>query len=274
MTQRCGAYLMENAEENIRLETKTDPAAVVRQARWCGITPGFRVMDAGCGPGFTTSLLFEQIQPGGEIVGVDYAHARIDYARERYGHVPGMRFLLHDLREPLAGAGLFDLIWVRFVLEYNRRESPAIVRNLMHCLKPGGLLCLLDLDNNCLNHYALPAPIERTLREIMEVLGRDFNFDPFAGRKLYSYLYDLGFEDIEMDLVAHHLFYGDNMREEDKFNWAKKFEVAIPKESGLFDAYPGGAAAFREDFARFFRDPRRFTYTPLIMCKGKKPRAD
>jgi hypothetical protein len=39
----------------------------------------------------------------------------------------------------------------------------------------------------------------------------------------------------------------------------------------LFDEYPGGTEAFIHDFNKFLIDPRRFTYTPLIMCKGKKP---
>ena len=38
-------YLMENAEEIIRLELKTDPEKVRQQARWCGISPGYKILD-------------------------------------------------------------------------------------------------------------------------------------------------------------------------------------------------------------------------------------
>ena len=37
--------------EAIRLEVKTDPQALQRQALWCGVKPGMRVLDAGCGAG-------------------------------------------------------------------------------------------------------------------------------------------------------------------------------------------------------------------------------
>ena len=47
MTARSNSYLMENLEENIRLEFKTDPKAVRKQALWCGLKPGLRVLDAG-----------------------------------------------------------------------------------------------------------------------------------------------------------------------------------------------------------------------------------
>ena len=270
MMQRAYAYLMENREEATRLEIKTDPAAVKKQAQWCGIKPGMRIMDAGCGPGKTTSILHKMIQPGGTIVGVDYSENRINYAREYYSHLPGIEFQVHDLRNPLNGLGQFDLIWVRFVLQHDLAESPDIIKNLTACLKPEGYLCLLDLDYNCLNHYELPEKAEDILFQLMDELEKTFNFDAYAGRKLYAYLYDMGYRDIAVELIAHHLFYGE-MSQEDKFNWRKKFEVVIVKVKDIFHNYPGGMEAFQTEFFRFFNDPRRFTYTPMILCKGKKP---
>jgi len=260
---------MENVEEAIRLEVKTEPEAVREQALWCGLKPGQRVLDAGCGPGMITSILYEMVQPGGTILGVDYSEERICHAREHYGR-EGIDFKIHDLRYPLESMGRFDFIWARFVLEYNRAESPIIVRNLTDCLKPNGHLCLLDLDHNCLNHYELPAKMEKVFSMITKIFEQKLNFDPFAGRKLYSYLYDLDYENIKLNLVAHHLIYG-KVRDKDIFNWIKKMEVVSLKTEGLFAEYPGGHDAFFGDFKRFFLDPRRFTYTPLILCKGVKP---
>ncbi len=263
-------YLMENLEESFRLEIKTDPEQVRKQANWCDIRPGLKVLDAGCGPGFTTSIIHEMIQPGGEIVGIDYSEERINYAKEKYGRNQGIEFQVHDLRGSLEGIGLFDLIWVRFVLEYNRNESLDIVKNLTACLKPGGQLCLLDLDHNCLNHYELPPQMERILFRLMHKLEEEFNFDPYSGRKLYSFLYDTGYKNICLDMVAHHLIYG-NVKDEDLFNWIKKVEVISSRAEELFKDYPGGHDAFFSDFKSFFLDPRRFTYTPLTLSKGTKP---
>ena len=141
------SYIMENDEESLRLDVKTDPDEVREQARWCGLVPGLRVLDAGCGPGKVTSILREEIQPGGSILGVDYSVERIGQAKKKYSSgKPDIDFRVHDLKDPLENVGLFDLIWVRFVLEYNRAESTNIVENLTACLKPGGHLCLLDLE--------------------------------------------------------------------------------------------------------------------------------
>ena len=270
MKALSNSYLMENFEEAIRLEMKTDPEAVRKQALWCGLKPGLRVLDAGCGPGKITSILQEIVKPDGTILGVDYSEERIDYAKKNYGQKEGIDFQIHDLRDPMNGFGLFDSIWVRFLLEYNREESPDIIRNLTACLKPGGYLCLMDLDHNCLNHYQLPANMHDILFQLMDMLEREYNFDPYSGRKLYAYMYDLGYQDLQVDLIAHHLIYG-KIRDEDLFNWIKKVEVASLKAKELFETYSGGHDVFFADFSKFFLDQRRFTYTPLIICKGMKP---
>ena len=263
-------YLMENPEENLRLERKTRKKQVREQAAWCGIKPGMRVLDAGCGPGTTTSILHEMIQPGGSILGVDYLEKRIKYAKEHYSGEQGITFHLHDLRDPLKDMGdAVDLVWARFVLEYNRAESFQIVKHLSSILKPGGVLCLIDLDYNCLSHYELPDKMESIIWKIAGALEKNFNFDPFVGRKLYSFLYDLGYDPIEVDVKAHHLFYG-NINDNDLFNWQKKIEMATARLKESIGDYAGGTDGFAEDFTRFLVDPKRFTYTPLIMCKGKK----
>ena len=262
-------YFMENPEEIRRLELKTDPEVVKSQARWCGVKPGLRILDAGCGPGKTTSIFYEMIKPGGQILGIDYSEERLQYARENYAHDSGIQFYTHDLRAPCSDFGTFDLIWVRFLLEHNRKESSQIVKNLTKCLKPGGLLCLIDLDYNALNHYELPAKIEETLFKIMDFVQERFNFDAYSGRKLYSYLYDQGYESIKVELRAHHLIYG-NIGNEDVFNWLKKAEVAFSRFQNRFNDYPGGFNGFYKDFEDFLLDPRRFTYTPLFLCKGRK----
>ncbi|MFQ5483800.1 MAG: class I SAM-dependent methyltransferase [Desulfobacterales bacterium] len=263
-------YLMENPDEILRLETKTDPESLRKQAIWCGIKPGMRVLDVGCGSGKVSSILHEFVQPGGEVLGVDSSVERIAYAKRRYGNGFSINFLVHDLRSPLDGVGRFDLIWVRFILEYFRRESPDIVKNLTTFLKSDGYLCLLDLDHNCLNHYQLPLKIEQLLNQFIKKLEQEYNFDPYSGRKLYAYLYDLGFRKIELKLIAHHLLYGE-IKDEDIFNWFKKVEISSAKIERVFRNYPGGRGGFFSDFKEFFLDPRRFTYTPLILCKGMKP---
>lgn len=270
MENALDTYIMENEEEAYRLEKKTNPKDLRRQARWCGIKPGQRLLDLGCGPGKTTSILHEMIQPGGSSVGIDASPERIAYAQKHYGDKAGIEFVVHNMTKPLGRFGKFDAVWIRFVLEYFRQESRDIVKNVADSLHSGGLLCLVDLDHNALNHYEMPAPMVKILPELSRHLEESYNFDAYAGRKLYSYLFDLGFKDIEVKVMGHHVIYGKS-RKVDSYNWTRKIEVMAPRLAHLFETYSGGYHQFLVDFREFFHSPRRFTYSPLILCKGRKP---
>ena len=268
--KRSDSYLMEHPEEALRLDVKTDPEIVREQALVCGIGPGARILDGGCGSGKTTSILHELVQPGGEVVGVDFAKDRIDFAKSNYGGEDSIDFRLMDLRNPLDDIGHFDFVWMRFVMEHYLEGAIDIIRNVTDSLKPDGSLCLLDLDYNCLNHYPMKPEMESVLKRLIGKMEEKYNFDPYVGRKLYTYLYDLEFQNIEVDLLPHHLIYGE-LKSSDDFNWIRKVEMAFVKAKKLFQDYPGGYDAFLPDFKAFFNDPRRFTYTPIMICRGKKP---
>jgi SAM-dependent methyltransferase len=262
-------YLMEDREEAIRLDRKTDPLAVERQARWAGVKPGMRLADLGCGSGKTSAVLHSLVQPGGEVWGLDFAPSRIAFAKSHYEQ-PGLFFECRDVRDPQENPGCYDFLWVRFLLEYYLSEAFEIVKHISGLLKPGGVLCLIDLDHNCLNHYGIPERLEKTLFALAETVGRKGNFDLWAGRKLYAFLCDLGFQDIVVDVSAHHLIYGP-LNETDAFNWVKKVEVAPQKLQFDFQDYGGSFEAFYKDFYAYLHDPRRFIYTPVIACRGIKP---
>lgn len=265
------SYIMEHDAEAVRLDMKTDFGRLARQAQWAGIKPGMRVADIGCGSGITSAYLQQLVQPGGSVVGFDASAARIAHATEHYSS-DGLEFVCGNFYEPLVGLGEFDFVWVRFVLEYHRAGCGDIVRNISKLLRPGGILCLIDLDHNCLNHFGLNARLERAINGITEILEQKHDFDPYVGRKLYSFLYDLDYHDIAVDLGTHHLIYG-KLSEVDAYNWTKKVEIAAHNSGYGFDDYPGGYEEFKEEFINFFADPRRFTYTPLISCRGSKPLA-
>lgn len=263
------SYLMENCDEAIRLEIKTEPNIVIDQAAWSGITAGMRVLDVGCGVGVTTKALATLVGPSGEAIGVDFSESRLEAARERYSG-PNISFINRDIRKPLDDIPEYDAVWVRFVLEYFRADPVAIIRNITARLKPGGILCMVDSDCNSMLHHGHSEQMQKTLEEIMGLLERDFDFDPYAGRKLYAHLYDLGYNGIDIRVEPHHLIF-DELQESDAYNWVRKLELTAEKSGCRFDEYAGDYTAFLEEFKEFFHSPRRFTYTPLILARGEKP---
>lgn len=262
-----GSYLMESDQEISRLELKTDFEVVRRQSAWAGLKTGMRVADIGCGPGKTTSILHDLVKPGGCAIGIDFSEERICYAINKYNS--GVEFKCKNAFEPMDDLGIFDFVWVRFVLEYYRSSSFSLMKNISRIVKPGGILCLIDLDYNCMSHYGINSRLEQAISDCIQALQFKADFDPFAGRKLYTYLYDLGYEEIDVKVDAHHLMFG-LMNEIDAFNWRKKVEVINSKFPSLLGDYEGGFRQFQLDFQAYINDPRRFTYTPVISCRGRK----
>lgn len=259
---------MESEEESIRLDLKTNPKIIEELAIWAGIRPGMRIADFACGSGKTTFCLNKLVQPGGSATGVDISPKRIDYAKAHYSE-GNVEFITGDILKSLNNLGLFDFVWVRFVLEHHLSNSFDIVKNASSILKPGGIMCLVDLDYNCLSHYGLSPRLEKTLNGIMSFLEKHANFDPYVGRKLYSYLYDLEYDKIDVRIDAHHCIFGE-INETDAFNWIKKVEIAAKNSGYRFEEYEDKYEGFLAEFRKSFFDPRRFTYTPVIVCRGCK----
>jgi SAM-dependent methyltransferase len=72
----------------------------------------------------------------------------------------GIEFVCSDITKPLDSLGKFDFIWMRFVLEYFH-PMPLRYEQFVRHFEPGGTLCLIDLDYNCLSHYGLPGKWRR-----------------------------------------------------------------------------------------------------------------
>lgn len=259
---------MENEDECLRMDIKTDFPRLEYQAKWAGLKSGMSVADIGCGSGITSSFLKQIVGESGSVTGFDGSIDRINYAKKTYGK-DGLDFINLDINNSLEKLQNFDFIWVRFFLEYHKDQSYKIVEKLTEQLNPGGIICLVDLDHNCLNHYGLSRRLETTMINISEKIENEADFDPFIGRKLYSYLYDLGLQDINVEMKAHHLIYGE-LSQVDEYNWIKKIEIAAKNSGYSFNEYSNGYDGFFAEFTSFFKDPRRFTYTPIIYCRGTK----
>ncbi len=105
-----------------------------RLLRTVAALSGKRVLEAGCGAGFSAQYLRGTF---GEFVGVDYSQRLIDYARQ-HNSGPGVRFEVADLSvwqpdEP------FDVVFLIGVL-HHVEDLPAVMTSLVRLLKPGGWL--------------------------------------------------------------------------------------------------------------------------------------
>jgi trans-aconitate 2-methyltransferase len=98
-------------------------------------------VDLGCGPGFTTELLYEAVRPE-RVIGIDSSEEFITSARNR---LPAGRFEIRDVTElPLPGAPA-EVIYAQLLLAH-LAQPEATVQAWRSQLAPGGHLLIEDLD--------------------------------------------------------------------------------------------------------------------------------
>lgn len=151
-----------------------------------------RVLDAACGTGYGVAVLAEA---GAEIaVGVEIDGASVEYARQRYGHLRGVRYIQADLRLlPQVVRERFDLC-VSFETIEHLGEPERFLRDVAALLEPEGLLIVSTPNRYLYSPANLDGRrpwngfhrIEWTIPEFIALLSRDFHVEALYGQVMWS----------------------------------------------------------------------------------------
>jgi SAM-dependent methyltransferase len=210
--------MTERDEARARMLTQVrDEAAHPRpsvQAAIAAIEPaaGWRVLDAGCGPGPHLGLLLDAVAPGGTVVGLDLEADRLEVAATHWAEeVAAGRLRLErgNLARLPFPDGAFDLAWVSFALHHVADPGQAL-RELARVVVPGGLVAVLDGDDGT-SFPCLPWPpaLEARLRVAVwrgaaeDYGGKlDYAYVPYLGRDLPRLCREAGLVDVRLQVVA------------------------------------------------------------------------
>jgi hypothetical protein len=125
-----------------------------------------------------------------------------------------------------------------------------------------------DLDGNGFFHHPLPPLLARALPRIEGALAG--MFDPFVGRKLYTWLRRAGLRDVTVQLLPYNLHAGraDGAA---LANWTLKLDTIAPR---CREALGGRAPyeRFKAAFLGHLRQPDSLSYSVLFIVAGIKPR--
>lgn len=69
-------------------QTNSQPTTVRRLLELLGVAPGHRVLDVGCGSGWTTALLGHLVGPEGRVVGVEIVPELVRFGRDNLARHP------------------------------------------------------------------------------------------------------------------------------------------------------------------------------------------
>jgi ubiquinone/menaquinone biosynthesis C-methylase UbiE len=108
---------------------------------------GATIVDVGCGPGDLPFLL-GQTYPSCLVIGIDSSPAMVQRATARFGSSPNLRFGVGDAMSLPLPDGCVNIVTA--VASIKHWPDPARgIGEIVRVLRPGGTLCLLEVDPEC-----------------------------------------------------------------------------------------------------------------------------
>jgi SAM-dependent methyltransferase len=135
-----------------------------------GLTPGMRILDAGCGAGRALPWLLDEIKPSGHVIGIDLAVPHVDAARLYASE--NIEVLQGDLlTAPLAPASI-DFIWCVNTINHLRDPIHGVNR-LVSLLRPRGRIALGQSSLLPDMYFAWDSRLEREINEAVRQYYRE-----------------------------------------------------------------------------------------------------
>lgn len=230
---------------------------------------GQRILDLGCGPGFTSFELAERVGANGQIIAMDnserFMQVLTSWCNER--GIQNIDARPGDAYSPGIEANSLDGIFIRWLLCF-LPDTARIIRAAADALAPGGRIVTLDyfhyLSIQCFPPSEIFSRVFQKIYQSFEDSGGDLD----VGGKLPGMMQDAGLEIIHLEPVIDTVRPGSAI-----WQWVRAFQkVYLPQlvEKGYLSA--ADLAANDRDWQLRGEDPAGFFLSPpMLGVVARKP---
>jgi len=263
MSEHSRPYAIHSDEECERLELQARLANIGGHLRYLPVSPGNRVLDAGCGSGSMSRLIAGSF-PRAEVVGVDLREQYLDFARRLASaeNIQNLAFRSADVFALPFADESFDVVWTKYLLQWLKEPKRAL-NELKRVTRRGGVVVSCDFVGFAIEHYPVTSEFDRQVRYVMKSL-----VDCDIGRKVAPLMISLGFRDVHVEVEADKIFTViGRIDAERRWNWEKQFQAARPHLVQIIGS-EAGAIQFVEAFLANCDNPATCSITTLHFTRG------
>ena len=258
-------YFMNDPREANRLALKVNPDDFIEKYLSSFVKDSSKVLDVGCGSGVITTALGKKF-PNAIITGIDLNEDRFKKENSSLDSNSNVNFIVGNARKLPFNNEYFDIVFIRFLLEY-LKNPVEIIKEMLRVLKYGGVIVLQDLDGQLCTHYPENNLLQTRLFKIIKYLEKD-GFDPFIGRKLFSFLRSEKVTNISIEVNPYHLFAG-SIDDHNLAIWDLKLDIALPEIAKALESEES-AITFKNDYLEFLKDAETLTFSNVFTVTGIK----
>ena len=237
-----------------------------------GFTIGHRLLDVGCGPGFTTLDLAGWVGPNGRVDARDISHKFIGCLRQMAAArgIENIHAAVEDVQAMQLPASTFDGAYTRWVLCFVP-DPDAVIARVAAALRPGAAFAIQDYYHYEAISLSPPSAAFRRVVAATAKSWREHGGDAEIGARLPALLHRHGLQVTEVRPLTR-------AARSTEMLWAWPttfFRIFIPSLIKLGHLTEADREAFDADWAERSRDPSAWFISPpmldIIAVKRQRP---
>ncbi|KPA14697.1 Methyltransferase type 11 domain protein [Candidatus Magnetomorum sp. HK-1] len=259
-------YFMEHPLDNWRLERKVNPRQFVHKYIKKYLKKAANVLEIGCGPGIIAKFIGENY-PDISLTVIDKSHEKTKKTNENTKFLEKIQISGGEIYKLPLRDNSYDFIFCRLLFQY-LKEPQTAVNEMMRVCKKGGTIMVQDLDGQMLSHYPEKNDLQTLIERISKIIAENQGFDPYVGRKLFSFFNLAGLKQIKIRFDEYHKIAGTIDKKNYKL-WEAKLEIALPELIWVLGSEKK-ARQLKDDYLNYLLDKKTFTFSHMMTAYGIK----